>query len=154
MPHSSAVTRQGFSAGHANLTQADAPRKWQHTLCKPAQNADIPQTLHTLAVSAFSLDLLRELFAPALMIVHTGAIEFLLSAKVSDKLIDDRHDPNQELMAQGIANMVVPFFGGLRATGTIARTVSKIRSGASSPVAGMVRAAASSCAVPITSRVR
>jgi SulP family sulfate permease len=100
----------------------------------------IPQTLTALAVPAFSLDLLRELFAPALTIALLGAIESLLCAKVADNLIGDRHDPNQELMAQGIANMVVPFFGGLPATGTIARTVINIRSGASSPVAGMVHA--------------
>jgi SulP family sulfate permease len=101
----------------------------------------IPQTLPPLAAPAFSLDLLRELFAPALTIALLGAIESLLCAKVADNLIGDRHDPNQELMAQGIANMVVPFFGGLPATGTIARTVVNIRSGASSPVAGIVHAA-------------
>jgi SulP family sulfate permease len=59
---------------------------------------------------------------------------------VADGMIDDRHDPNQELMAQGIANFVTPFFGGMPATGTIARTVTNIKSGASSPVAGMVHA--------------
>jgi hypothetical protein len=56
-------------------------------------------------------------------------------------MIDDRHNPNQELMAQGIANFVTPFFGGMPATGTIARTVTNIKSGATSPVAGMVHAA-------------
>jgi SulP family sulfate permease len=101
----------------------------------------IPQTLPALTVPVFSLDLLRELFAPALTIALLGAIESLLCAKVADNLIGDRHDPNQELMAQGCANMVVPFFGGLPATGTIARTVINIRSGASSPVAGMIHAA-------------
>ena len=101
----------------------------------------IPQALPAPAVPALSLALLRELFAPALTIALLGAIESLLCAKVADNLIGDRHDPNQELMAQGIANMVVPFFGGLPATGTIARTVINIRSGASSPVAGMVHAA-------------
>lgn len=101
----------------------------------------IPQALPALTIPVFSLDLVRELFAPALTIALLGAIESLLCAKVTDNLIGDRHDPNQELMAQGIANMVVPFFGGLPATGTIARTVINIRSGASSPVAGMVHAA-------------
>ena len=100
----------------------------------------IPQTLPALAVPAFSLDLLRKLFVPALTIARLGALESLLCAKVADNLIGDRHDPSQELRAQGIANMVVPFFGGLPATGTIARTVINIRSGASSPVAGMVHA--------------
>lgn len=56
-------------------------------------------------------------------------------------MTDDRHDPNQELMGQGVANMIVPFFGGIPATGTIARTVTNIKSGAFSPVAGMVHAA-------------
>ncbi|MET0961480.1 MAG: SulP family inorganic anion transporter [Noviherbaspirillum sp.] len=102
----------------------------------------IPQALPALAVPAFSLELVRELFAPALTIAMLGAIESLLCAKVADNLTGDRHDPNQELMAQGIANMVVPFFSGLPATGTIARTVINIRSGASSPVAGIVHAAA------------
>jgi SulP family sulfate permease len=70
-----------------------------------------------------------------------GAIESLLCARVADGMIGDRHDPNQELMAQGIANFVTPFFGGMPATGTIARTVTNVKSGATSPVAGMVHAA-------------
>ena len=57
-------------------------------------------------------------------------------------MIDDHHNPNQELMAQGIANFVTPFFGGMPATGTIARTVTNVKSGATSPVAGMVHALA------------
>ena len=69
-----------------------------------------------------------------------GAIESLLCARVADNLIDDRHNPNQELMAQGIANFVTPFFGGMPATGTIARTVTNVKSGATSPIAGIVHA--------------
>ena len=69
-----------------------------------------------------------------------GSIESLLCARVADTMTDDRHDPNQELMGQGIANFIVPFFGGIPATGTIARTVTNIKSGAFSPVAGMVHA--------------
>ena len=69
-----------------------------------------------------------------------GAIESLLCARVADAMTDDRHDPNQELMGQGIANFIVPFFGGIPATGTIARTVTNIKSGAASPVAGLVHA--------------
>ena len=69
-----------------------------------------------------------------------GAIESLLQARVADGMIDDRHNPNQELMAQGVANFFTPFFGGMPATGTIARTVTNIKSGATSPVAGMVHA--------------
>ena len=101
----------------------------------------IPNTLPALAIPVFSPALLRELFAPALTIALLGAIESLLCAKVADNLIGDRHDPNQELMAQGVANIVAPFLGGLPATGTIARTVVNVRSGASSPVAGMIHAA-------------
>jgi SulP family sulfate permease len=69
-----------------------------------------------------------------------GAIESLLSAVVADGMIDDRHDSNQELMGQGIANMVVPFFGGIPVTGVIARTATNVRNGASSPVAGIIHA--------------
>jgi len=67
-----------------------------------------------------------------------GAIESLLSATVADGMIDERHDPNQELIAQGIANIVVPFFGGIPATGAIARTATNVRAGATSPISGMV----------------
>ncbi len=70
-----------------------------------------------------------------------GAIESLLCARIADNLIDGpKHDSNQELMAQGVANMVVPIFGGIPATGTIARTMTNIRAGGKSPVAGMVHA--------------
>ena len=78
---------------------------------------------------------------PTITIALLGAIESLLCARVADNLIDaPRHDPNQELMAQGIANFVAPFFGGIPATGTIARTVTNVRAGATSPVAGIVHA--------------
>jgi SulP family sulfate permease len=70
-----------------------------------------------------------------------GAIESLLSARVADAMIDDRHDPNQELMAQGVANIVAPFFGGIPATGAIARTATNVRSGGRTPIAGIVHAA-------------
>ena len=76
--------------------------------------------------------------APAITLALLGAIESLLCARVADGLIHDRHDSNQELMAQGIANLVTPFFGGMPATGTIARTVTSIQSGASTPIAGIV----------------
>jgi SulP family sulfate permease len=87
----------------------------------------------------FSWQSAKELLFPTLTIALLGAIESLLCARIADNLIDrPRHDPNQELMAQGVANMVVPFFGGIPATGTIARTVTNIRAGAYSPVAGIV----------------
>jgi SulP family sulfate permease len=79
---------------------------------------------------------------PIVTIALLGAVESLLCARIADEMGDlPRHDPNQELMAQGIANMVTPLFGGIPATGTIARTVTNVRAGATSPVAGMVHAA-------------
>jgi SulP family sulfate permease len=82
------------------------------------------------------------LVTPTLTIALLGAIESLLCARVADNLAPDlrRHDPNQELMAQGLANLVSPLMGGMPATGTIARTVTNIRSGARTPVAGIVHA--------------
>ncbi|MDZ4126142.1 MAG: SulP family inorganic anion transporter, partial [Hydrogenophaga sp.] len=101
----------------------------------------IPQGLPTFDLPDFSWETVRLLVTPTLTIALLGAIESLLCARVADQLGDaPKHDPNQELMAQGIANAVVPFFGGMPATGTIARTVTNIRSGAASPVAGMVHA--------------
>jgi SulP family sulfate permease len=101
----------------------------------------IPQTLPVFALPDFSWDTVRLLFAPTLTIALLGAIESLLCARVADQISGlPRHDPNQELMAQGLANLVVPFFGGMPATGTIARTVTNVRAGASSPVSGLVHA--------------
>jgi len=101
----------------------------------------IPQGLPTLALPAFSWETAKQLFIPTLTIALLGAVESLLCARVADNLSDlPRHDPNQELMAQGVANMVVPLFGGIPVTGTIARTVTNVRAGATSPVAGMVHA--------------
>ena len=102
----------------------------------------IPQGLPSFALPAFNRDSARNLVAPTITIALLGAIESLLCARVADGMIDDRHDPNQELMAQGIANVVVPFFGGIPATGTIARTTTNVRAGAATPVAGLVHAAA------------
>ncbi|MFN3612026.1 SulP family inorganic anion transporter [Tepidimonas sp.] len=102
----------------------------------------IPQSLPALAWPDVSWQTVRQLVTPTLTIALLGAIESLLCARVADQLHGGRkHDPNQELMAQGIANAVVPFIGGMPATGTIARTVTNIRSGATSGVAGMVHAA-------------
>ncbi|MBT9550300.1 MAG: STAS domain-containing protein [Hydrogenophaga sp.] len=102
----------------------------------------IPQSVPAFELPAFSWETVRLLVTPTLTIALLGAIESLLCARVADQLGNTpKHDPNQELMAQGIANVVVPFFGGMPATGTIARTVTNIRSGAVSPVAGMVHAA-------------
>ncbi len=100
----------------------------------------IPQGLPTFDMPEFSFATLRHLIAPAMTIALLGAIESLLSASVADGMIDDKHDPNQELIAQGIANIVTPFFGGIPATGAIARTAANVRSGASSPISGIVHA--------------
>ncbi len=102
----------------------------------------IPQGLPAFALPDFSWETVKQLVTPTLTIALLGAIESLLCARVADQLSDTpKHDPNQELMAQGVANFTVPFFGGMPATGTIARTVTNIRSGAVSPVAGIVHAA-------------
>ena len=101
----------------------------------------IPQSLPGFVLPDFSWETVKQLVTPTLTIALLGAIESLLCARVADQLIDaPKHDPNQELMAQGVANFVVPFLGGMPATGTIARTVTNIRSGATSSVAGVVHA--------------
>lgn len=104
----------------------------------------IPSGVPAFALPAFSWDTVRLLVTPTLTIALLGAVESLLCARVADQLASDphhlKHDPNQELMAQGVANFVVAFFGGMPATGTIARTVTNIRSGATSPIAGIVHA--------------
>ncbi len=100
----------------------------------------IPASLPAFEWPAFSWESARFLLVPATTLALLGAIESLLCARVADGMIDDRHNPNQELMAQGVANFVTPFFGGMPATGTIARTVTNIKSGATSPIAGIVHA--------------
>ena len=102
----------------------------------------IPQGLPEFTVPAFGWTEMKGLFLPAMTLAVLGAIESLLCARVADSMIRDKHDSNQELLAQGFANMVVPFFGGMPATGTIARTVTNIKNGGNSPVAGMVHALA------------
>lgn len=98
----------------------------------------IPQDLPAFALPELSLETLGKLISPALTIALLGAIESLLSARVADAAIDDRHDPNQELIAQGLANLAAPLFGGFAATGAIARTATNVRTGGRSPVAGIV----------------
>ncbi|PYX31722.1 MAG: sodium-independent anion transporter [Acidobacteria bacterium] len=98
----------------------------------------IPSGLPHLDIPAFRPELIHGLIGPALTVAMLGAIESLMSAVVSDRMSNDRHNPNVELVAQGVANVVSPMFGGLPATGAIARTATNIRSGAQSPVAGIV----------------
>ncbi|MDD3783943.1 MAG: SulP family inorganic anion transporter [Hydrogenophaga sp.] len=101
----------------------------------------IPQSPPAFTLPDFSWETVRLLVTPTLTLAILGAIESLLCARVADQLSNTpKHDPNQELMAQGVANAVVPFFGGMPATGTIARTVTNIRAGATSPIAGVVHA--------------
>jgi sulfate permease, SulP family len=100
----------------------------------------IPSSLPGFAWPEFSWDSARFLLMPTLTLTLLGAIESLLCARIADGMIGDRHNPNQELMAQGLANFVTPFFGGMPATGTIARTVTNIKSGGTTPISGMVHA--------------
>lgn len=100
----------------------------------------VPGGLPVFHTPRFRADLILTLLSPALTVAMLGAIESLLSAVVSDRMSGDRHDPNVELTAQGIANVVSPLFGGLPATGAIARTATNIRSGARTPIAGMTHA--------------
>ncbi len=105
----------------------------------------IPSGMPHLHIPAFRPELIHGLLGPALTVAMLGAIESLMSAVVSDRMNNssdrnDRHNPNVELVAQGIANVVSPMFGGLPATGAIARTATNIRSGAKTPVAGMIHA--------------
>jgi SulP family sulfate permease len=100
----------------------------------------IPSGLPHLVIPAFRPELIHGLIGPALTVAMLGAIESLMSAVVSDRMSNDRHNPNVELVAQGVANVVSPMFGGLPATGAIARTATNIRSGAQSPIAGIIHA--------------
>jgi SulP family sulfate permease len=100
----------------------------------------IPSGLPYLNVPHFHFDLMRPLISPAITVAMLGAIESLMSAVVSDRMSHTKHNPNVELVAQGVANIFSPLFGGLPATGAIARTATNIRSGAKTPVAGMIHA--------------
>jgi SulP family sulfate permease len=100
----------------------------------------IPTGLPEFALPNFRADLILPLLPSAFTVAVLAAIESLLSAVVADNMSGDRHKPDVELVAQGLANLVVPLFGGIPATGAIARTATNIRSGATSPVAGLIHA--------------
>ncbi len=100
----------------------------------------IPTGLPSITLPHFDPSKIGVLFPSALTVALLGAIESLLSAVVADRMSGDKHNPNVELMAQGMANLASPFFGGIPATGAIARTATNIRSGARTPVAGMIHA--------------
>ena len=100
----------------------------------------IPAGLPHFAWFPISWDTAQFMVIPALTLALLGAIESLLCARIADGLVHDRHDSNQELMAQGVANLVTPFFGGMPATGTIARTVTNIESSGNTPLSGIINA--------------
>ena len=99
-------------------------------------NPDMPKP----EVPKITWEIFTKLMSPALVIAMLGAIESLLSAAVADGVIGDKHDSNQELMGQGIANMVCSLFGGIPATGAIARTMTNINNGGRTPIAGVIHA--------------
>jgi SulP family sulfate permease len=122
----------------------------------------IPSGLPHLQIPHFRSDLIHGLLGPAFTVAMLGAIESLMSAVVGDRMSNarsrkDRHNPNVELIGQGVANIFSPMFGGLPATGAIARTATNIRSGAQTPVAGMIHAVTLLCillfAAPLVSYV-
>ncbi|TCT08665.1 SulP family inorganic anion transporter [Paralcaligenes ureilyticus] len=99
---------------------------------------EIPRSLPAFQLPQITLSRIVELIGPAFAIAMLGAIESLLSAVVSDGMAGTRHNSNQELIGQGIANVLAPLFGGFAATGAIARTATNIRNGGTSPLAGIV----------------
>jgi SulP family sulfate permease len=107
----------------------------------------IPSGFPGFEIPRFRADLMRPLISPAITVAMLGAIESLMTAVVSDRLSGTKHNPNVELVGQGVANIMSPLFGGLPATGAIARTATNIRSGAKTPVAGMVHALTLLCIV-------
>jgi sulfate permease, SulP family len=117
----------------------------------------IPRGLPHLVIPRWHAGLVHGLLGPVFTVAMLGAIESLMSAVVSDRMSNDRHNPNVELIGQGVANIVSPMFGGLPATGAIARTATNIRSGGQTPVAGMVHALTLLCillfAAPLASYI-
>lgn len=106
-----------------------------------SQFGAMPRSLPGPHIPLLSLDEWRALLPAGMTVAVLGAIESLLCAVVADGMIDDRHDSNQELVGQGIANIACAFFGGMPATGVIARTATNVRSGARTPVAGIIHSA-------------
>lgn len=98
--------------------------------------AELPDAV----MPSLNWEAIQDLFPVAITIAVLGAIESLLSATVADGVIDDKHDSNTELIAQGAANLITPLFGGIPATGAIARTMANINNGGKTPVAGMIHA--------------
>ncbi|MBR2302533.1 MAG: sodium-independent anion transporter, partial [Clostridia bacterium] len=101
---------------------------------------EIPNTLPHVEWISIDFSNIKHLIMPAVTIAILAAIESLLSAVVADGMIDDKHNSNQELIAQGMANVITPFFGGIPATGAIARTATNIKNGGKTPMAGIIHA--------------
>ncbi|MGM8216863.1 SulP family inorganic anion transporter [Bacillaceae bacterium W0354] len=99
---------------------------------------DIPNRLPEFQIPEITFDKIKLLIGPAFIIAMLGGIESLLSAVVADGMTNSKHNSNRELVGQGIANVVTPFFGGIPATGAIARTATNIKNGAVSPISGIV----------------
>jgi SulP family sulfate permease len=111
----------------ASFLQLDVPRI-----------GTIPQSLPLPQLPEFDLAIAKDLIKPAIALAALGSIESLLSAVVADGMTGQKHKPNQELIGQGLANVAVPFFGGIPVTGAIARTAVNIRSGGRTPLSGVV----------------
>jgi len=122
-----------------------------------SQFGGIPSGLPHLTIPHFHAELIHGLLGPALTVAMLGAIESLMSAVVADRMSNDKHNPNVELIGQGVANIISPMFGGLPATGAIARTATNIRAGAQSPIAGMIHSITLLCillfAAPLASYI-
>ena len=103
---------------------------------------EIPSTLPELSIPNINLDIIVSLLKPAFVIAMLGGIESLLSAVVADGMTNSRHNSNKELIGQGIANMITPLFGGIPATGALARTATNIKNGAVSPISGIIHGVA------------
>lgn len=114
---------------------------------------DLPNTLPWPAMPVIGFDRIVELLPSALIIAFLAGVESLLSAMVADRMISGRHRPNAELLAQGAANIGSSLFGGMPATGAIARTATNIRAGGKTPVAGLVHAATILLVMLVASRL-
>jgi len=128
----------GPVAGLVLATAAVSIFKWDEVATIGSAFGGIPGGLPSFHVPAFTIARCLDLVGPAFAIAMLGAIESLLSATVADGMTGTKHHPNQELIGQGAANFLAPFFGGFAATGAIARTATNIRSGGTTPLAGFV----------------
>lgn len=115
--------------------------RWPGVATIGSEFGGIPTGLPSFSIPQITVPRLLELLGPAFTIAMLGAIESLLSAVVADGMAGTRHDSNQELIGQGVANVLAPLFGGFAATGAIARTATNVRNGATGPLGGLIHAA-------------